>query len=341
MAAAVVIACAIWPGAGHSQEAQPRLSLRWNAPDACPDDATLVRRVEEELAQPLAEARQQSLSISAHVAGDSSGGFAAKLRFSGPNGVEERFLEHPDCAKLADAVALVMALAIDPERVKARQDAMAPAPFATGPSAAPSPVLPPSAPPPIPAPRPANETNPSTAAHSTRRAWVVELAVLGFAGAGALPSVGPGLGIGASARAQHVELGLVGRYWFSSVQPVPGVEDADVRVTLASFGLRGCAVPWLVTWQLSGCLGAELGDLWGAGEGAVEQPRTRHALLPSLSAGLALRYGRQRLVPFIGAEGSLALARPSFGVGVNGRDHEAFRADAGTVQAFVGLSYRL
>src|SRR4051812_14722910 len=98
----------------RAQESTPRVSLRWNAPDECPDDAELVRSVEDFLGESLAAAGAQQLSVSLSVTGGSSG-FSAKMRFRGPDGVEERSLDHPECRKLMEACALLAALAIDPE----------------------------------------------------------------------------------------------------------------------------------------------------------------------------------------------------------------------------------
>ena len=104
----------------HAQAGAPRVSLRWNAPDECPDDADVTHAIEGFLGEPLTDAHQQNLSISASVSAEKAG-FTAQLRFKGAAGVESRSLEHPECEKLMEAVALLVALAIDPERVKARQ----------------------------------------------------------------------------------------------------------------------------------------------------------------------------------------------------------------------------
>lgn len=117
------------PVVAHAADAPSRVSLRWNAPDDCPDDAALVQAVEGVLGQPLTASREQQLAISVNVLGG-SGGYSAKLSFKGPQGSQERFLEHPECGKLTEAVALLVALAIDPERVKARQPQVGPTPEA-------------------------------------------------------------------------------------------------------------------------------------------------------------------------------------------------------------------
>ena len=78
--------------------------------------------MERLLGQPLGESREQKLSVTISVRGQ-PGGYAAKLSFVWPAGNEQRFLEHPECPALTEAAALLAALAIDPERVRARQEA--------------------------------------------------------------------------------------------------------------------------------------------------------------------------------------------------------------------------
>lgn len=116
----LAVVCAT--GWSSTVQAAERVSLRWNAPESCPDDAQLIGAVEGFLGQRLAQAREQELTANINVQGGEEG-YSAKLTFVGPQGSNERFLEHPDCSKLMAAAALVVALAIDPERVRARQAA--------------------------------------------------------------------------------------------------------------------------------------------------------------------------------------------------------------------------
>ena len=104
----------------HAEDETEPLSVHWDAPASCPSEASLKQAVEADLGQPLNLARKQALSILASVSLGSAG-YTARLRFQSPSGVEERTLEHPDCEKLMDATALVIALTIDSERVNAQQ----------------------------------------------------------------------------------------------------------------------------------------------------------------------------------------------------------------------------
>src|SRR5689334_8398286 len=117
-AVVILVAALIRPAAAQAEAGQ-HVAVRYSAPEVCPDDAQLVSTIEGYLGQPLAESREQDLAVAINVQGQ-AGGFSAKLAFKGPHGPDERFLEHPDCRKLIDASALLVALAIDPERVKAR-----------------------------------------------------------------------------------------------------------------------------------------------------------------------------------------------------------------------------
>lgn len=315
--------------------------MRWNAPDECPDDVELIRSVESYLGQPLSEARQQQLAISVSVLG-SAGGFSAKLRFKGANGLEERYLEHPDCRKLAQAAALLAALAIDPERVNARQLAIEAPAAAVEAEPTPPALLPPAAAQgQVSVERARDAPKPSATREATLTAATqLRLGAFAFAGGGALPSAGPGLGADLAVRRRHLELGVVGRYWLPRVQRVAGVPDASIELSLLAVGARACGLPWLGDWSLRGCAGADLADIWGSGEGVSNQ-RTRHAVLPALSASLSLSYGQHRLAPFAGLEASWALARPPFGVRLNGEDYEVFRASALSGTVLFGLTYAL
>jgi hypothetical protein len=337
-------------GAGRracAQETTPRVALRWNAPDDCPDDADLLRSVEGFLGEPLAAASEQQLSISLNVTAGASG-FSAKMRFKSPSGIEQRSLEHPECRKLMEACALLAALAIDPERVKARQ-AQERAEAA----------LPPPADPALPLPKPAPKSDaamvvktepepardqPSTAAVPAHSAAGValrpELEVVGFAAGGVLPSVGPGLGVELALEREHFKLGLAGRYWIPRTTPVPQSQNGDIELGLWTLGARACALPWLGEWSLRGCLGADVGDLVGTGQG-LEGAHTRHAVFSALTAGLGLRYRARRLSPVIGVEGGWAFSRPVFGVVASSEKIETFRPDMFSVSALLGLSYFL
>jgi hypothetical protein len=109
--ALLVLALALAPSAGS---AQGRLTLRWTAPPACPDAATVQREVERLLGGALPDG--PPVVAEADTSPDGEGyRLALETQMAGARG--ERVLEGPRCAELAAATALILALMIDPEAV--------------------------------------------------------------------------------------------------------------------------------------------------------------------------------------------------------------------------------
>lgn len=333
----VVVAVCWASGTAEAADAPERVSLRWNAPDSCPDDAQLVRAVEGFLGQPLAESREQRLSVSVSVQGG-PGAFSAKLSFQGPQGSQERFLEHPECSKLTEGVALLAALAIDPDRVKARQVA-ADATGSAEPPAAPEPAPLKAEPPPTPPPARLTCPEPVPATPPEPR-YQGALGAALLLGVGALPGVTPGVATEAGLRVGRFRAALVGRYWLTSSADVAGTLPRSIELSLATVGLRGCVLPLVGAWSWLACAGADLGDMAGSGQG-VNDARTRHALFSAAEASLSLAYTRSKLAPFASLGGSVGIARPRFGVVRNGTPSETFQPSQLGLLASVGLTYGL
>lgn len=306
--------------------------MRWNAPDSCPDDAQLINAVEGFLGQRLAEAREQELAVSINVQGDEAG-YSAKLKFTGPSGPDERFLEHPECSKLMEAAALVAALAIDPERVKARQsgveEATPPVPAPTAPEPQTEPVCP------APVVTVVYRTPPKK--EPLLRA---ALAVSGFIGSGALPQLAPGVVAEAGIVWARLRFTALGRYWVPSSTAVASNGASRIELSLATFGIRACAAPWRARWSLHGCVGAELGDMAGSGQG-VDNARTKHAPFSAFEASVLASLRGLDSAPFAGLGLSLATSRPRFGVLRAGRPDETFQPSTLGLMAYLGLSYGL
>lgn len=313
----------------------PRISLRWSAPSECPDDAQVVAAVEGLLGQPLAEAREQQLAV--NLSAQASGaGFTAKLEFTTPQGTQERFLEHPDCQKLMEATALVTALAIDPERVRARQEAAEAVDRA--PAAAPPP------PQPKPADTPALAAScppapPTPIAAPVKAASRMSFGLAGFVGAGVLPGFNAGFAAEAGARFERFHARLVGRYWLPGAADIQG-GPLSIELSLASVGVHGCVVPRRDAWSLLGCLGLNFGDMSGSGQG-VNHAHTRHALFGSLETSVLAAYTRLEPAPFAGLSLSWAVVRPPFGASLAGVETETFRPGQPALLAQFGVSYGL
>jgi hypothetical protein len=344
----VAASLAIWLGAGvaQAQAAPQRIKLRYSAPAECPDDLELVQAVEEFLGQSLRDAREQDLAIDVRAQGDAKSGYSAKVSFVGAQGTQERYADHPECSKLTEAAALMIAIAIDPERMKARQrgEAKTDAAPAVTPVNATTPVAPISAEPaalqiaptPVSPDRDASSVAPSERSDGPP----ATLALLALTGSGSLPSVAPGVGADFAVRLGPLEVGVGGRYWISRDATVPTAPASSIEVSLITGGLRLCGVPTFGHWSLPLCLRGDLGDMEGTGQD-IPNARTRHALFAALGGGLALSYTRHRLVPVAGLDLHWAPARPRFGALRDREEVVAFRPDAWGLSGFVGLAYQL
>jgi len=293
-------------GRAAAQAAPAKVSLRWVAPDECPDDAQLVHQVESLLGESLLDAGEQALSVRASAQGNPDKGYAAKVSFTGAQGTEERYLEHPSCENLVQALALVIALAIDPERVRATQQTRD-APVVAEPPA-------PSAPPEPATPAAVRRGEPSLALPpNVDRGSALRgarFALHGAAGAGPLPQLGAGLEATLGWHRQSFRAQLVGRYW---VPREKAVNNAAVSLDLAlnTLGARACWQTLSGAWQAAACAGGDLGDMSASGSGlGLQSPRTPHALYGDLAGGLELAYTGSRLMPEGGVGVVLDLGTP-------------------------------
>ena len=336
---ALALGMFVWSIAASAHPQEPphepskRVSLRWDAPEACPDDAQLVSAVSGLLGQPLSQTRPQELAVRVHVQAGTDL-FSAKLVFTSPQGEEERFLEHPDCTKLMEAAAMLAALAIDPERVQARQAA------AEAEKNAPPVELPPA--PPVeckPAPSACPPPPPVRALPPRKPLRRATVAAAGVVGAGVLPGFRPGLVAELGASFERFHAGVVSRYWVSGSSDIQG-GPLSIELSLASAGLQGCFVPQRGDWSMLGCLGFQLGDMSGSGQG-LNHAHTRHALYGAFEANAVVVYSRLEPSPFAALGFAWAVTRPAFGASLGGVETETYRPGGVALLAHVGLSYGL
>ena len=326
-------------GLAHAESPQQAVELRWYAPAECPDNLALVRAIEDFLGQPVSDAPRQQLSIVARVLGDVAHGYAAKVTFVNADATTERILDHSDCSKLTEGVALLAALAIDPERVQQRQQA-APA---QEPEAATATALPATPVPVEPAVAQAvlsdRQAMPEAKGRAARRRQL-RVGLLGLVGGGMLPSAAPGLSAEVSLALGVFEAAIGGRYWTTRSAQVPGYPGSSVELSLVTAGLRLCGVPGGPRWSWLICARSDVGDMSGHGE-QVDNARTRHAVVTGLGGTLAVAFASGRLRPLAGTDLLWLASRPRFGVLQEGRPIQAFRPQNWQVTGFLGLSYEL
>jgi hypothetical protein len=335
------IGLGLWFAVGPTlaQSASARVSLSWSAPAECPARTQLEAEVAALLGQSLPSSGEQALAIVVSVQGDPRQGYAAKGSFESPRGNDVRYLDHADCGQLVHAFALVIALTIDPERVRAIQGAHEPSMDALPPAAktaAPEPAATPlPAAQPTPTWVPERNSEPAAARsllHGARAALHV------LAGTGPLPGLGAGLQATLGFHRRHARVEVVGRYWFPREAPVDEPPALKLELGLSTIGARACWQPLSGAWQLAACAGGDLGELRGGGSGGLENGHTEHAGYSQLAAGIQAAYTRGWLAPELGFELSAALARPTFGVLRNSKEDPLFQAAAYGFCAFLGVA---
>jgi hypothetical protein len=330
-----------------AQEAARRSTqVSWDAPSECPDRHALVAQIEDLLGQSLDEAREQQLRIQTMVVRGPSA-YEATLSVASAQEIRTRTLANADCARLTEAAALIIALAIDPERVemRARQQ---PKPAQTGdlapealtmPSstqtASPPPAGPPNAQPPC-APAPKRPTPKQE--EKTKIGYRASIAAL--VESGRFPDVGKGVGMWIGLRVDRLTWLLEGDQWAASSAFLPNHPGAEVDLQLVSAASLLCWAPWRNAEQFSACVGGELGDMSGQGD-HVENGRRQHGRWSGLLAELKVEqpiYGP--LVLFAGLGGGLGLERPGFGLVVDGTEQLVFRPAAYSVRFSLGIGVR-
>ncbi len=246
------------------------LDLSWSAPPDCPGlDAVsgAVARLLE--GSPRSGSR---VRVDATVT-RRGGGWALALTTTRDGAVGHRSMKADSCAAVADAAALVIALAIDPVHVAEPEAAAVPPVAPDPPPPPPSPpemppratvAPPPPAPPTVPAPRPPAPATPPVARS-------VAFGVALTADVGSLPAPTYGVEVSAAWALRRFRVEGYGAYWPGQTATVglPGVFGTlSADVYLADGGALGCyAIVATRRWRLQPCAGLEVGALGASGSG--------------------------------------------------------------------------
>ena len=291
-----------------AQQQHP-IDLVWRAPEPCPGDEDVLTEVDRLLGgRPDEGSKNMNVHAAARPVPD---GWQLDMTFSGDAGEGERSLKGATCPEVANAAALIIALAFDPDAVAEtqRKEALSDAgagsnaDAGSGADAAPAdggeailplppvlpapPIAPPPTPPPAMPPFPPRRPLPPAAADPPPADEVLwSLAVHTGFDVGALPD--PAFTIGASVGVRwHPIVGRVRFNFMLSVEdtlaerPTAG-GDFDLFMVAPTF----CVSPWrsataegggVRLLALDGCVGVELGQMTGNGFG-VQNPDRGTAL---------------------------------------------------------------
>jgi len=274
------------------------VNLQWAGPAGCPAQEAVVAEVVRLL--PATTTVAEPLEAQAVVSTTATGRWRAELSVAGAG----RAFEAASCAELADATALVLAMAIDPS------------------------VEPP-APPPVPdagvepadagaAPLPVDAGAPASPELSLRPFVRAQVSAL----VGPMPTLAvvPGGAVGV----QLGRLSFEGRFGVSLSQRVllAAKAGAGADLQLVRGGLRGCFTVLERAVSLSGCGGLDLGSLRGRSFG-VTTPATGSAISLGAALGPSARWSPlEHLAVWLELEGQLGLARPSFTIEGLGLVHQ-------------------
>lgn len=205
-----------------------------------------------------------------------------------------RMLRADSCREIQQAIALLLAMAME-----SKGDVMPPvtvAPEAPPPAPAsapgPAPVTPPPAPPPLPPATPEMLDAPPAVEGRERPAvgFGMFARLDGKAALGLMPGLGLGAGVAVGIRLGDVDLGLSGALW---PETRAQVLDRPGRVSVArqSVGLRGCWSAWRESdWVLAPCLAPELTYFRYVSDGVAQTERGRDGPLVSVTGAVDLRY---------------------------------------------------
>jgi len=323
----------------------PGLQIDWQAPATCPQQGELRARVGSLVGE---AADRTDLGVTGRVTRDGEK-WRLVLQLVRQGGRDTRTLTDGECQGLAEAAAVVIAVAIDPRASLAVSEPVPedrvdePVP---GDSIVPEVVVPPpvSAPRIEPAPVVAEPvTRPVTTA--PRRARRLALSV----------KIGGGVGFARLLPGVHgvVDVGLaLGRRWWRIeasglfVPPVRadgGASGIGGVFRVGAGEVRGCGVPAVRDGQVGFplCAGLQLGAMHGEGAGdGLESTQQARSLWAAVRVGPAIRWRPRggRVALWLGVDLIAALTRPKFVTAGGVTVHEAARVGG---QASLGVEVRV
>jgi hypothetical protein len=220
-------------GARASSSSSGAFTLTWSAPDDCPSEAQVEADVERLVGGQLR--LQDANDLHADVVVSGGPPWSAELTTRRADQLGHRSIEAPSCQAAVEAVALIIALSIDPETVAAAPAAPAP---------------------PVSSPRP------------PRSVWIVAgVHTEGRVGGLPEPDAGVGLGVGVTGRRWRAL--LRGTYGLRRDQVASLAAGASGRFNLVAGSLTGCMDVGRFRLAVGPCAVVEAGRASASGYGAT------------------------------------------------------------------------
>ncbi len=262
-----------------SAEAHP-IALSWQAPHGCPSASAVLAEVDRLLgATPTGDKR---MVVDAQVSG-SAQHWSLQMVIHDDAGEGEREISATTCGELADAAALIVALAFDPAAVAEtrRRETTPPAPAAMPTPEPPAPAAPPAPEPaPLRPPPPATPTTltpppvaPPGPIAETQRVWFSVAPRIDF-DAGTLPGVSLGVGGSLAVRWYPILARIRAGYFLPQSETLAGDKGGELDLWVVAAGM--CGTPFHTAtlgrrrpldFALDGCVELEVGEMRGEGFG--------------------------------------------------------------------------
>jgi hypothetical protein len=276
--------------------ATPLIDVQWEAPAECPDASSVKARAERLLGRRLTDLQNRDIRARGLVRRNEAGNWELQATLAVGEQVENDTLVAKRCASLGDAMALKLALAIDPLAVV---DAVQQPP-----------EIPSKATPPPPRDQAPHQGDTGKAAARA----MLGLRLVGAVGLGPLPGVTPGAGLFLSLQLPVFRLELGGQAHWSGVARYDSPANVGADLNLFFGAARGCVTPGSGRWVFPICGGVELGVMRGVGFG-VPATSTASGVWGGVAIGPAVQLRLfSRLSLWVEADASLTLLKPEFHV---------------------------
>ena len=301
-----------------------RIELAWDVPPSCPS----AEAMREDIA---ALVRPGGVHGPVHAQGRIvaiPGGWALEIAVQGPDDASTRRIEGAECAPLARAAALIVAVAADPMgAAETREPDVVP----TEPE-----------PPPV-----ATVTRASTpiptmpeVARARDRRHRVGLAAHGGLAVGVVPGTTGGIEAELAWLYGRLRIAAIGSHWFARAKSE--IEGAAIRGSVSGGGLRFCFAPRGGPVEIPVCTGLEASAVVATGEGdrIVEHVQRDWMLSLPVSVGLDAPVGR-RFVVRTRLETLVGLRRPAFHLQSAGQPAASWSPAVVGLRLVVGAGVRL
>ncbi len=275
--AGAALVCAM-SASGEARADDPSAFLTWTAPASCPSRDDVARQIRGAAGAELPPGLRARAAVQ-----EANGGWRADVELSEGGEASSRHVEGETCRAVADAVAVMVAIAVTPD------------------------AAPPAAPPPPPPPRRAPPPPRDRAPANPLRPWRYAFGAAFLADAGTLPSVGYGGELTGAWAPSRLELEADVRALAPTRKSLsPSSPTQGATFTFAGGGVRGCYLVVTGRVDLAPCAGVDGEWLFASGFGTSHDTSGSGGTATlSLGARLTLR-----LTPHVGVRAGVDVAAP-------------------------------